>query len=87
MPFDAVSLRIGVVILAAGASSRMGQPKLLLPWNDTSVLGDLLNQWKRSPLVALGRRSRWNACSFSISSTTPPWPCTIAFGSPVVPLL
>jgi len=46
MPFDPVSLRIGVAILAAGASSRMGQPKLLLPWNDTSVLGHLLNQWR-----------------------------------------
>ena len=43
---------------------------------------ELLNQWKRSPLAALGRRSRWNACSFSISRTTPPWPCTIAFGRP-----
>jgi molybdenum cofactor cytidylyltransferase len=39
-------LRFSVVILAAGASTRMGQPKLLLPWNDTSVLGHLLNQWR-----------------------------------------
>jgi molybdenum cofactor cytidylyltransferase len=36
---------LGVVILAAGRSSRMGQPKLLLPWGDTSVLGHLLRQW------------------------------------------
>ena len=36
----------GVVILAAGASRRMGEPKLLLPWGKTSVLGHLLQQWK-----------------------------------------
>jgi len=36
----------GVIILAAGASSRMGKPKLLLPWGDTSVLGQLIRQWQ-----------------------------------------
>ena len=35
----------GVVILAAGASSRMGKPKLLLPWGATSILGHLVRQW------------------------------------------
>ncbi|HXT39587.1 MAG TPA: nucleotidyltransferase family protein [Candidatus Angelobacter sp.] len=37
----------GVVILAAGASSRMGKPKLLLPWGETSVLGHLIRQWHK----------------------------------------
>jgi len=41
-----VVLDFGVVILAAGASSRMGQPKLLLPWGGTSVLGHLIGQWQ-----------------------------------------
>lgn len=36
----------GVVILAAGASSRMGRPKMLLPWGATSVLGHLIGQWQ-----------------------------------------
>jgi len=36
----------GVVILGAGASSRMGRPKLLLPWRDTTVVGHLLKQWR-----------------------------------------
>ncbi|SRR6266481_4178918 len=36
---------LGVVILAAGRSSRMGQPKLLLPWGATSILGHLIGQW------------------------------------------
>jgi len=35
-----------VVILAAGASSRMGTPKLLLPWGGTSVLGHFIEQWR-----------------------------------------
>jgi molybdenum cofactor cytidylyltransferase len=36
----------GVIILAAGRSARMGRPKLLLPWADTSVLGHLILQWR-----------------------------------------
>ncbi len=38
-------LSFGVLILAAGASSRMGAPKLLLPWATTSVVGHLIAQW------------------------------------------
>ena len=37
---------LGVVSLGAGASSRMGRPKLLLPWGDTSVIGHLIGQWR-----------------------------------------
>ncbi len=40
-----MSFRLGVVILGAGASSRMGRPKLLLSWGDTTVVGHLLRQW------------------------------------------
>jgi molybdenum cofactor cytidylyltransferase len=36
---------LGVIILAAGASSRMGRPKLLLPWNGTTIIGHLISQW------------------------------------------
>jgi molybdenum cofactor cytidylyltransferase len=35
-----------VAILAAGRSSRMGQPKMLLPWQDTTVVGHLIATWK-----------------------------------------
>ena len=38
---------VGVVILAAGQSKRMGLPKMLLPWGRTSVLGHLMRQWRR----------------------------------------
>jgi molybdenum cofactor cytidylyltransferase len=37
---------VGAIILAAGASRRMGKPKLLLPWGETTVLGRLLQQCK-----------------------------------------
>ncbi len=37
----------GAAILAAGASSRMGRPKMLLPWGPTTVLGHLLSLWSQ----------------------------------------
>ena len=40
-----IPFALAAVILAAGRSSRMGQPKLLLPWGDTTVLGHLLATW------------------------------------------
>jgi len=39
-------MNFAVVLLAAGASSRMGRPKLLLPWHATTVLGRLLDMWR-----------------------------------------
>ena len=38
-------MKFAAVILGAGASSRMGRPKLLLPWRDTTVIGHLILQW------------------------------------------
>jgi len=40
-----MNFAVGALILAAGRSVRMGRPKLLLPWGQTSVLGHLLSQW------------------------------------------
>lgn len=40
-------MRFGVVILAAGASRRMGRPKLLLPWGGGLVIDHLVSQWRR----------------------------------------
>lgn len=37
---------LGVIILGAGASSRMGRPKLLLPWRGSSIIGHLIGQWR-----------------------------------------
>ena len=39
-------IRLGVAILAAGASSRMGQPKLLLRWGAGSILEHLVLLWQ-----------------------------------------
>ena len=36
----------GVVILAAGASTRMGRCKLTLPWGQNTILTHLLDQWR-----------------------------------------
>lgn len=45
-PPIASPLVLGGIILAAGRSVRMGRPKLLLPWEGTTVLGHLLAQWR-----------------------------------------
>ena len=39
---------IAIVVLAAGASSRMGDTKQLLPWRDTTLLGQALKTAKDS---------------------------------------
>ncbi len=39
---------ISAIILAAGQSRRMGQPKMLLPWGETSVLGQVLATLKQA---------------------------------------
>lgn len=41
-PIREVHKRVTAVILAAGQSKRMGQTKQLLPWGDTTVLGQVL---------------------------------------------
>jgi len=42
-----IPVAFGVTILAAGSSRRMGRPKLLLPWGDSSVLGHLIRSWQQ----------------------------------------
>ena len=49
MPAGKASLAVGefqfaAVILGAGRSSRMGQPKLLLPWDGGTILEHLIEQ-------------------------------------------
>lgn len=46
-PTSENAFSLGAVILAAGRSARMGRPKLLLPWAGTSILGHLLDQWRK----------------------------------------
>ena len=46
-------LNLAVIILGAGASSRMGRPKLLLPWRDTTVIGEILRRWRELGAVQI----------------------------------
>lgn len=48
---------LGILILAAGSSTRMGQPKQLLPWKNTTLLGNTIETAKaltKNILVVLG---------------------------------
>jgi molybdenum cofactor cytidylyltransferase len=47
-PPDSAPFEFAAVILAAGASSRMGRPKMLLPWGTTTVLGHLVTLWRQT---------------------------------------
>jgi molybdenum cofactor cytidylyltransferase len=40
---------IAALVLAAGASSRLGTPKQLLPWGDTTLLGHVLDTLRQLP--------------------------------------
>ena len=44
-----MSERTAIIVLAAGTASRMGQPKQLLPWRDTTLLQHAVTQAIRVP--------------------------------------
>src|SRR5437870_2722645 len=52
----------GVIVLAAGASQRMGTPKAMLPWGATTLLESALQQARRAGVehivVVLGPATR-----------------------------
>jgi molybdenum cofactor cytidylyltransferase len=70
-PIHEVQRHIGAVVLAAGMSRRMGQPKVLLPWGRKTILEQILDQLilarvphitvvtghRAGEVVALARRS------------------------------
>ena len=47
MPDDG-AFALGVLLLGAGFSVRMGTPKLLLPWDGTTVIGHTIAQWRKA---------------------------------------
>ncbi len=53
---DRVEISIAGIVLAAGSSRRMMQPKLVLPWGDTTVIGQVvsvLSQVGIAPIVVV----------------------------------
>jgi molybdenum cofactor cytidylyltransferase len=44
---------IAAVVLAAGSSSRMGQPKMVLPWGETTVIGQVLQLLSQAGLAEI----------------------------------
>src|SRR2546422_546278 len=49
---------LGAIILAAGASRRMGRAKMLLPWAGTTIIGHLIGVWRElgaAPVVVVCR--------------------------------
>ncbi|MDD5138663.1 MAG: nucleotidyltransferase family protein [Verrucomicrobiales bacterium] len=67
---------LGVVILGAGASARMGRPKLLLPWRGTTVAGHLLAQWRETGAgqIAVVLRSNDTALAAELDRLNVPKP-------------
>lgn len=61
MPFVVSETAVGVILLAAGASSRMGEPKQLLRYGGETLLGRALRAALESPcrpvVVVLGARA------------------------------
>src|SRR3954451_15420106 len=51
---DTAAYSVGAAILGAGRSTRMGRPKLLLPWGETSVLGHLQGTWQQLGAAQVG---------------------------------
>jgi molybdenum cofactor cytidylyltransferase len=47
---------VGAVVLAAGLSKRMGRPKMLLPWGETTIIGQVvkvLSAGGASPVIVV----------------------------------
>ena len=61
-------MMFGVAILAAGASTRMGSPKLTLRWGATSILGHLISTWQS--LENAGVRQIAVVCATTNASVT-----------------
>src|SRR3989442_437282 len=51
-------MTVAAILLAGGESSRMGQPKALLPWGDQKLVEHQIDQFRQPPIergvVALG---------------------------------
>lgn len=48
-----MSYKIGAIVLAAGLSTRMGRPKMLLPWGESTVLGRVVCTLHRAGIAPI----------------------------------
>jgi molybdenum cofactor cytidylyltransferase len=48
-----MSSKVSAIILAAGRSQRMGQPKMVLPWGETTVLGRVIEVFYKAGIQSL----------------------------------
>ena len=59
---------ISGIVLAAGMSSRMGRPKLILPWGDTTVIARVVDALQQGGvdeiLVVTDIRIAHEGCGF-----------------------
>lgn len=66
--------QVAVVLLAAGSSKRMGQPKQLLPWNESTLLGhaikSILSGSASKLFLVLGAHSDQIAAKVDLSGMT-----------------
>jgi len=65
---------IAALLLAAGGSSRLGAPKQLLPWGDTTLLGHVLDSLRELPFdevfVVIGAAANEILDKVDLSGTT-----------------
>src|SRR2546428_2951143 len=47
-------MTVAAILLAGGESSRMGQPKGLLPWGDQTLVEHQIDQLRRPPVERVG---------------------------------
>jgi CTP:molybdopterin cytidylyltransferase MocA len=89
-----MSARRGAIILAAGASQRMGTPKALLPWAGTTLLGYALREALASAVtdvvVVLGPATQHLAATINATTVVNPTPesgrsTSIRFGATALP--
>jgi molybdenum cofactor cytidylyltransferase len=66
--------QVAIVLLAAGSSRRMGQPKQLLPWNESTLLGhaikSILSTGASKLFLVIGAHSDQIAAKVDLSGMT-----------------
>lgn len=59
-------ISVGALILGAGASTRMGQPKLLLPWRGNTVIGHIIQTWRGLKTATIAIVTRPNDAALAV---------------------